>query len=768
MKISSYLKLPSLRSPSTTAVSEKAPRRLNYLLPLILLFGLSYLSACSMATRQPEVEGPPARQQLQRQAARASVWRFVYCLKDDTNEKDLVNLLQEIADSQPFGKRIEVFNCDDLSRDTLGTGPLALFGNRLPETTPTFPLKQLANNWQLTDAHDFTGDDILLLPLYQNPWADGNTVTSFYLSENIGGLISRLRKEFNDEWGRMFRRNWAYALHRGNGDRVYGAYKDTTWAFDQTEEITLHSPEEPVYDEHGLKIFSYDGVIAPTKVKALAEALHLINHAVDTLSKQAPGWHPEVRLYPTLERIGLHTGNMVPVQYDSKSKLLHLVPSFLKEDEILSFFDAWRAYTAHYHPQLKHPQSDLLIGTMMYLNKDRLNSSFFYATDFSEESTSCLFKEGRKYFEQGWQAVLDYDNQYNKLLPDLLAGRVKARALQATQVANAEQRPPLMPEHLLAGMTFAHEGYRIHNGYGGEKIKPSMARLAELNVNALAVVPYTFMRNPDKAHPLFIPRDAGSENDWATARSIREAHTKGWFTMLKPQIWLGGGHWPGDVDFQTEAAWEKWFDSYRYWIKHYAVLAEKEKVGALCLGTELVKTTLKHPDKWRSIIAEVRQVYSGQLTYAANWGEEFEGFTFWEDLDAIGLNSYYPIHEGEEVNQAALNAGAMKWMKMAAEVSRKTGKPLWLTEVGFRSVDQPWKNPHAEAGERKANPLHQAACYQALAEAAKATPELKGMFIWKWPSYLGDNRRSRGFTPSGKAAARTLGDFYGEWVKQSR
>ncbi|MEM9258867.1 MAG: hypothetical protein AAGA62_04410, partial [Bacteroidota bacterium] len=340
--------------------------------------------------------------------------------------------------------------------------------------------------------------------------------------------------------------------------------------------------------------------------------------------------------------------------------------------------------------------------------------------------------------------------------------------LQAATLSKTVHSPSPMPKHHLAGMTFAHEGYRVHNGYGGEKIKPSMASLAELNVNALAVVPYTFMRNPDKAHPLFIPRDAGSENDWATARSIREAHAKGWFTMLKPQIWLGGGHWPGDVDFQTEADWDSWFEAYRYWIKHYAVLAEREQVGALCLGTELVKTTLKHPDKWRAIIAEVRTIYSGQLTYAANWGEEFEGFTFWEDLDAIGLNSYYPIHDGETVDQAALNAGAMKWMKMAADVSRKTGKPLWLTEVGFRSVDQPWKNPHAEAGERKANPLHQAACYQALAEAAKATPELKGMFIWKWPSYLGGNRRSRGFTPSGKAAALTLGEFYGAWTEQSK
>ena len=111
---------------------------------------------------------------------------------------------------------------------------------------------------------------------------------------------------------------------------------------------------------------------------------------------------------------------------------------------------------------------------------------------------------------------------------------------------------------------------------------------------------------------------------------------------MKPQIWVGGA-WPGAVDFVTEAEWDHFFTTYERWITHYARMAESQHVAALCIGTELVHATLKHPDRWRELIARLRRVYTGRLTYAANWGQEFENITFWRDLDVVGLNSYYPL-----------------------------------------------------------------------------------------------------------------------------
>ncbi|WP_116124487.1 glycoside hydrolase family 113 [Lewinella sp. IMCC34183] len=320
-----------------------------------------------------------------------------------------------------------------------------------------------------------------------------------------------------------------------------------------------------------------------------------------------------------------------------------------------------------------------------------------------------------------------------------------------------------LPADFLRGMTFAHEGYRGHNGYGGDLVGPSIDSLKKLNVNAIAIVPYTFMRDPHRIDSLPVPGHYGAENDSAVRFSIRQAHDRGFSIMLKPQIWIRGA-WPGEVDFTTDADWDRFFDAYGAWMHHYAVMAEAEGIEALCIGTELVQTTRKHPARWRQLIAELRQVYGGRLTYAANWGEEFEGLSFWEDLDAMGLNSYYPLSTAEAPTDADLLAGARRWMQLADSISRVHERPLWLTEVGYRSVDRAWQNPHAEAADRGESLETQARCYVALSTAARESDRLQAMFVWKWPSYLGHresrDERQTGFVPGGKPAADILTRLY--------
>ncbi len=317
----------------------------------------------------------------------------------------------------------------------------------------------------------------------------------------------------------------------------------------------------------------------------------------------------------------------------------------------------------------------------------------------------------------------------------------------------------------LAGMTLAHEGYRVYNGYGGAGVGPSLDSLCRMHVNAVAVVPYTFMRSGNEMTELPVPDDAGSENDPAVRHAIRRARERGMFVLLKPQIWVGGG-WPGDIHFEKENEWDRFFGEYTSWIGHYAQMAEEEGVEALCIGTELLQTTLTHPEEWRQLIRAIRSVYSGKLTYAANWGTEFENVTFWADLDAIGLNGYYPLAGSQNPSDGELRAGASRWMKLADSISRAYDRPLWLTEVGYRSVEGAWTNPHAESADRSASYEAQARCYQALLFAAGASDRLKGMFVWKWPSYLG-HREGRGeansgYVPGGKPAGALLQAYYGQ------
>ena len=342
----------------------------------------------------------------------------------------------------------------------------------------------------------------------------------------------------------------------------------------------------------------------------------------------------------------------------------------------------------------------------------------------------------------------------------LLTAACQSKSSRAP-AASGESEP--LPAHFLRGMTFAHEGYRGHNGYGGDLVKPSLDSLKRMGVNAVSIVPYTFMRGAEAVDTLPIPDHYGSENDSAVRYSIRAARGIGLAVMLKPQIWVRGS-WPGEIDFATSDQWDRFFDAYERWILHYADMAEQEHIEALCIGTELVNATLRYPERWRGIIAKVRQRYGGTVTYAANWGEEFEQLTFWDALDVMGLNSYYPLSEKAAPTDRELRAGAMRWMRMADSLSVRYDRPLWLTEVGYRSVEGAWQNPHAEAGERSASPSAQQRCYEALATAVCTSDRLEGMFVWKWPSYLGHSEdregRRTGFVPGGKPAAIVLKQLY--------
>ena len=714
-----------------------------------------------------------------RKAMRASVWRFVYCTEEGTDDTELLKFLHDIAAEQPFGKRIEVLNCADLSASDLGAAPLSLFGNRLPAGAEGLPVSKEGTEWRLAPDKAFGGEDVLLLPYYQNPWSGAPGVAGFFLSNDLSELTDRLRAEYDAQPDRMFWPNWAYELHRADGDLVYGAFADTSWKFNPEEELVLSAPGSPVSDDNGLRIFAYYGNVSPAETETVRRALELIRVLSNAALGTQSNFYPEVRLYPNLERIGLRTGSMEPVQYNPAEEVLHIVPSFVSAEDIHLSFEAWRPFilwgtntrgweAAVALIQRQTGGKGALPGYHERMNEARQLRGAGLLGMPTQEDPSQLLEEARLRLYAADIVPQGEAELLAKL--DLLSRGASLADLATTEPDPAPAAAPptkmLPPTETLAGMTFAHEGYRIHNGYGGEKIKPSLDSLSKLHVNALAIVPYTFMRDPAKPTTLFIPSGAGQENDWATTCSVREANKRGWFSMLKPQIWIGGGHWPGDVDFDTAAKWDTFFNNYTYWILHYAVMAEREQAGALCLGTELVKTTLKHPDRWREVIGKVRRVYGGQLTYAANWGEEFEGFTFWEDLDAIGLNSYYPLSGKDAPTDEELLAGARRWLRMAAEVSRKTKRPLWLTEVGFRSVDSAWMNPHADGGDRNANGVAQARCFAALNAAAAETPELKGMFIWKWPSYLGrESWRGGGkeFSPGGKPAAEVIGEFNRNW-----
>ena len=186
----------------------------------------------------------------------------------------------------------------------------------------------------------------------------------------------------------------------------------------------------------------------------------------------------------------------------------------------------------------------------------------------------------------------------------------------------------------------------------------------------------------------------------------------------------------------SEEDWNKWFESYSSWILHYARQAEANKIEALCIGTELYQTTKHHPGKWKAIISDIRKVYSGQLTYAANWYKEYEEITFWGDLDYIGIQAYFPLSKKENPSQKELIKSWAKHKKDLEKISRKYDKKIVFTEIGYKNtVDaakEPWTWPQDMGSDIMVNDEIQSNCYNALFESLWGEPWFDGLFIWKW------------------------------------
>jgi hypothetical protein len=291
--------------------------------------------------------------------------------------------------------------------------------------------------------------------------------------------------------------------------------------------------------------------------------------------------------------------------------------------------------------------------------------------------------------------------------------------------------------------------------------------LVRANVEWISQTPFGWMQGADSPGIRLAPQGGvlWGETDEGLAATARLARAFGIRTLLKPHLWIAGWHdtvWTGDIKMNGEEGWKAWFESYRRFILHYAALAEKERMEALAVGTELQGATLGHEKEWREIILEVREVYHGKLTYAANWDHEFESLPFWDALDFAGIQAYFPLSELSDPSRQELLAGWKKWLPILQRVSATSHRPVVFTEIGYKSSDRASVEPWLWSTRDRVNLEQQARCYESMFRSVWSKPWLKGVYVWKWFPNLdtGRSAQDNNFTPQGKPAEKILERWY--------
>lgn len=269
------------------------------------------------------------------------------------------------------------------------------------------------------------------------------------------------------------------------------------------------------------------------------------------------------------------------------------------------------------------------------------------------------------------------------------------------------------------------------NGPGewdGPGMRPLLEELRGLGVDAIQVHPYARISSDGRVG---YRRDAYTP---ATLTPIRLAKQRGMTALLKPHLayWGSGFSWRGEVTFSDEAHWAEFFRGYESFIVHQAELAEQAGADVFAVGTELHKTLGREAD-WRRVIAAVRGVYSGKLTYAANWDEQGD-VPFWDAMDFVGVQFYYPLSEALPPSDEQLVAGWRKRLAELREVSAAHGKPVLLTELGYAVSEEaalrPWSD--AAVGDRAAGHELKLRCMRVALQQIESEPTIAGVFLWKW------------------------------------
>lgn len=297
----------------------------------------------------------------------------------------------------------------------------------------------------------------------------------------------------------------------------------------------------------------------------------------------------------------------------------------------------------------------------------------------------------------------------------------------------------------------------------------TLPELQALGVTHVTCIPYGFSRDSSS---VILNADARwySESDAGIRALAAQADSLGMDLIIKPQIWIRGGGWTADLNFATEAGWQTWETSYHRFMMHYAELAADLDAALLVIGTELANPVRTRPAFWQQLIIDIRAVYNGKLTYAANWYDDYEHVPFWEDLDYIGIQAYFPLSDAEKPTLADLQAGWAPHKDAIHSLQQRVNRPVLFTEMGYRSIHfaaaEPWvwpKRTDSTPDVDHALAL-QADLYEAFFQTVWHEPWVAGTIIWKWHPGIEHSRHPRtlDFTPQNKPAE----DVLAAWFRQ--
>ncbi|TJZ59372.1 hypothetical protein FCH28_01860 [Streptomyces piniterrae] len=290
-------------------------------------------------------------------------------------------------------------------------------------------------------------------------------------------------------------------------------------------------------------------------------------------------------------------------------------------------------------------------------------------------------------------------------------------------------------------------------GYDDPHASEHLRQIALTGANWIQLNPTWYQPNP--ATQVIRPTSMTAA-DTGVTRMTSLAHLQGLKVLLKPHV---------DLDDESDRATirppdpEGWFAAYTDFITHYARIAAYG-ADAFAIGTELAGTAGDR-HHWLAVAARVREVYRGPLLYAANY-DEYEGVAFWDAVDLIGIDAYWPLSDRPNSDVRQLVRAWHPIRERLARFADRVRKPIVFTEAGYTSVHGGVTAPYSWTVSPVPDAAEQAAGYEALLRAFTGRPWWAGVHWWVWEQLptLGSRARALDYSAHGKEAERVVARWW--------
>ncbi len=284
-----------------------------------------------------------------------------------------------------------------------------------------------------------------------------------------------------------------------------------------------------------------------------------------------------------------------------------------------------------------------------------------------------------------------------------------------------------------------------------------------INANWIALCPFAFMSPNNPKIEYNVPKNWWGDTPEGICKLTEFAKANNQKILLKPHFWVDQQGWPGDYNLDVKN-WKLWENNYLKYMLKLARIADSLNIDMLSIGAEFKTATQMRPQFWNSLIDTVRKVYKGKLTYAANW-DEYDKISFWNKLDYIGIDAYFPLTEDTTPTREKME---QEWRSISTKLeifSKKQKKKIIFTEYGYRSINRcAWKQWEIEAApeNKDVNLLAQQNAYEALFNVFWNKDWFAGGFLWKW--YSNDSKiggiKNSDYTPQNKPSEKIIKKWY--------